>query len=164
MTFVFSIHWNFTMTRLTHEQRLQIVEIYFQNQCSVKNVFRTLRSSYGVHNRPTEHTVRETINKLRFSFTLLDLHPPIRVRRGHTASNTIDLLKENFHEQIISRNRPVNWPPRSCDLTLLDYFLWGYVKSLFYLDKLQSIDALEANITCDINVIPADMLERVLGN
>ena len=74
--------------------------------------------------------------------------------------SNIDLLKENFHEQIISRNRPENWPPRSCDLTLLDYFLWGYVKSLVYVDKPQSIDALEANITRVIKSIPADMLER----
>ena len=58
----------------------------------------------------------------------------------------------------------MNWPTRSCDLTPLDYFLWGYVKSLVYVDKLQSIDALEANITRVINGIPADMLERMLEN
>ena len=52
----------------------------------------------------------------------------------------------------------------SCDLTLLDYFLWGYVKSLVYVDKPQSIDALQANITRVINGILADMLERVLEN
>ena len=74
------------------------------------------------------------------------------------------LLKENFHEQIILRNGPVNWPPRSCDLTPLDYFLWGYVKSLVHVDKPQSIDALEVNITRVINGIPADMLERVFEN
>ncbi|CAH2237439.1 jg3568 [Pararge aegeria aegeria] len=50
----------------------------------------------------------------------------------HTAHVTIDLLKETFDERIISRNGPVNWSPRSCDLTPLDYFLWGYVKSLVY--------------------------------
>ena len=64
----------------------------------------------------------------------------------------------------ISRNGPVNWPPRSCDLTPLDYFLWGYLKSLAYVDKPQSIDALEANITRVINGISADMLERLLEN
>ena len=77
----------------------------------------------------------------------------------HTAGETIDLLRENFHEQIITRNGPVNWPSRSCDLTPLDYFLWGYMKSLNYVDKPQSIDALEVNITSVINGIPADMLE-----
>lgn len=36
----------------------------------------------------------------------------------HTAIETINLLKETFAEQIISRRRAVAWPSRSCDLTL----------------------------------------------
>ncbi|GFV93103.1 uncharacterized protein TNCV_2551941 [Trichonephila clavipes] len=53
----------------------------------------------------------------------------------HTARAPIDLLKDTFSDRLISRFGPVNWPPRSCDLTPLDYFLWGYVKSLVYADK-----------------------------
>ncbi|GFV63356.1 putative DD41D transposase [Trichonephila clavipes] len=56
----------------------------------------------------------------------------------HTARVTIDLLKDTFGDRLISRFGPVNWPPRSCDLTPLDYFLWGYVKSLVYADKPQT--------------------------
>ncbi len=29
-----------------------------------------------------------------------------------------------FWKRIISRNSDINWPPRSCDLSPLDYFLW----------------------------------------
>ncbi|GFS54809.1 putative transposable element [Trichonephila clavipes] len=50
----------------------------------------------------------------------------------HTARATIDLLKDTFGDRLISRFGPVNWLPRSCDLIPLDYFLWGYVKSLVY--------------------------------
>ncbi|GFW20855.1 putative DD41D transposase [Trichonephila clavipes] len=39
-----------------------------------------------------------------------------------TARAKIDLLKETFGDRLISRFGPVNWPPRSCDLTRLDYF------------------------------------------
>ncbi|GFT07990.1 uncharacterized protein TNCV_3347761 [Trichonephila clavipes] len=46
----------------------------------------------------------------------------------HTARAAIDLLKDTFGDRLISRFGPVNWPPRFCDLTPLDYFLWGYVK------------------------------------
>ncbi|GFX99449.1 DUF4817 domain-containing protein [Trichonephila clavipes] len=55
----------------------------------------------------------------------------------HTARATMDVLKDTFGDRVISRNLfgPVNWPPRSCDLTPLDYFMWGYVKSLVYADK-----------------------------
>ncbi|GFX13736.1 uncharacterized protein TNCV_599461 [Trichonephila clavipes] len=41
----------------------------------------------------------------------------------HTARATIGLLKDTFGDRLISRFGPVNWPPRSCDLTPLDYFL-----------------------------------------
>ncbi|GFS63781.1 hypothetical protein TNCV_1128121 [Trichonephila clavipes] len=41
----------------------------------------------------------------------------------HTARATIDLLKDTFGDRLISRFGPVNWPPRCCDLTPLDYFL-----------------------------------------
>ncbi|GFV85803.1 uncharacterized protein TNCV_2004231 [Trichonephila clavipes] len=61
----------------------------------------------------------------------------------HTARATIDLLKDTFDDRLFSRFRPVNWPPRSCDLTPLDYFLWGYVKSLVYANKPQTLDHLK---------------------
>ncbi|GFU29699.1 uncharacterized protein TNCV_4745351 [Trichonephila clavipes] len=65
----------------------------------------------------------------------------------HTARATIDLSKDTFGDRLISRFEPVNRPPRSCDLTPLDYFLWGYVKSLVYAAKPQTPDHLEDNIT-----------------
>ncbi|GFU79332.1 putative transposable element [Trichonephila clavipes] len=46
----------------------------------------------------------------------------------HTACATIGLLKDTFGDRLISRFGPVNWSPRSCDLTPLDYFLWICVK------------------------------------
>ncbi|GFW85353.1 uncharacterized protein TNCV_143981 [Trichonephila clavipes] len=55
-------------------------------------------------------------------------------------------LKDTFGDRLISRFGPVNWPPRSSDLTPLDYFLWSYVKSLVYADKPQTLDHLEDNI------------------
>ncbi|GFW06628.1 transposable element Tc3 transposase [Trichonephila clavipes] len=82
----------------------------------------------------------------------------------HTARATIDLLKDTFGDRLISRFGPVNWPPRSCDLTPLDYFLWGYVKSLVYADKPQTLDHLEDNIRRVITDIRPQMLEKVIEN
>ena len=48
------------MERLTPQQRLQIVQLYYENGRSVKSVYRALRPIYGVHNRPTERTIRQT--------------------------------------------------------------------------------------------------------
>ncbi|GFU93057.1 DUF4817 domain-containing protein [Trichonephila clavipes] len=82
----------------------------------------------------------------------------------HTARATIDLLKDTFGDRLISRFGPVNWPPRSCDLTPPDYFLWGYVKSLVYADKPQTLDHLEDNIRRVIADIRPQMLEKVIEN
>ncbi|GFS60107.1 mariner Mos1 transposase [Trichonephila clavipes] len=82
----------------------------------------------------------------------------------HTARATIDLLKGTFSDLLISRFGPVNWHQRSCDLTPLDYFLWGYVKSLVYADKPQTLDHLEDNIRRVIADIRPQMLEKVIEN
>ncbi|GFY10880.1 transposable element Tc3 transposase [Trichonephila clavipes] len=82
----------------------------------------------------------------------------------HIARATIDLLKDTFGDRLISRFGPVNWPPRSCDLTPLDYFLWDYVKSLVYADKPQTLDHLQDNIRRVIADIRPQMLEKVIEN
>ncbi|GFX52699.1 putative DD41D transposase [Trichonephila clavipes] len=82
----------------------------------------------------------------------------------HTARATIDLLKDTFGDRLISRFGPVNWPRRSCDLTPLDYFLWGYVKSWVYADKPQTLDHLEDNIRRVTADIRPQMLEKVIEN
>ncbi|GFX17574.1 putative DD41D transposase [Trichonephila clavipes] len=81
-----------------------------------------------------------------------------------TARATIDLLKDTFGDRLISCFGPVNWPLRSCDLTPLNYFLWGYVKSLVYADKPQTLDHLEDNIRRVIADIRLQMLEKVIEN
>ncbi|GFV68478.1 uncharacterized protein TNCV_3129341 [Trichonephila clavipes] len=82
----------------------------------------------------------------------------------HTARATIDLLKDTFGDRLISRFGPVNWPPRSCNLAPLDYFLWGYVKSLVYADKPQTLDYLEDNTRHVIADTRPQMLEKVIEN
>ncbi|GFT08836.1 DUF4817 domain-containing protein [Trichonephila clavipes] len=82
----------------------------------------------------------------------------------HTARATIDLLKDTFGDHLISRFGPVYWPPRSCDLTPLNYFMWVYVKSLVYADKPQTLDHFEDNIRRVIADIRPQMLEKVIEN
>ena len=76
----------------------------------------------------------------------LDLHNIWFQQDGatcHTACVTMDLLRGEFGKHFISRAGPLNWPPISCDLTPLDYFLWGSARAHVYTDKPVSIDVLE---------------------
>ena len=83
---------------------------------------------------------------------------------SNTALVTIDLLKGKFGERVISRNGPVEWPPRSCDLTPLDFFLWAHIKSLVYANKPATLDDLTDNIQREIANVPVEMCARVVEN
>ena len=44
---------------------------------------------------------------------------------AHKSRNVRDQLNEHFEEQWIGRYGPVRWPPRSPDLTPLDFHVWN---------------------------------------
>lgn len=50
----------------------------------------------------------------------------------HFARVVRDFLNEQYAERWIGRGGPVIWPPRSPDLTSLDFFLWGYIKDVVF--------------------------------
>ena len=79
-----------------------------------------------------------------------------------TSHDTVNLLKEKFDGFIISRNGAINYPPRSCDLIPLDYFLYGYVKSLVDADKPRTITHPKNNITRVIPEIEPQLCEKVI--
>lgn len=47
----------------------------------------------------------------------------------HTGRTTMDQLRELFPQKLISRFGDITWPPRSPDLTPMDFFLCGRAKS-----------------------------------
>ena len=60
--------------------------------------------------------------------------------------------------------RYVAWPPRICDLTPLDYYLWDAVKDKCYVDKPETIDILKNNIRGVIGKIQLHIIDNVLKN
>ena len=51
---------------------------------------------------------------------------------SHTALIVRHRLNELFPQRVVSLHHDVEWPPHSPDLTPLDFFLWGYIKSRVY--------------------------------
>ena len=65
--------------------------------------------------------------------------------------------------QLIRRAGPTAWPPRSTDLNPLDFFVWGYLKSLVYVTPVPNLQALRDRIVDGCNTIRGTpgILERV---
>ena len=82
----------------------------------------------------------------------------------HTAEVTLDVLLPVFDDRIISPKADVICPPQCCDLTPLDYYLWGVVKNKCYANKKEAIDALKDKIREAIGEIQLHTNDNVLKN
>ena len=82
----------------------------------------------------------------------------------HTAEAKVDVLRPVFEDRIISRRADDVWPPRSSNLTPLDYYLQGAVKDKCYAGKPKTIDALQDNIREAIGEIQLQTINNVLKN
>jgi hypothetical protein len=54
----------------------------------------------------------------------------------HYHNSVTGFLNETFPNRLIGRGGPTTWPPRSSDLTSMDFFLWGCAKDLVYVPPL----------------------------
>lgn len=63
---------------------------------------------------------------------------------------------DEHRPQWIGRGGPVAWPPRSPDLTPLDFYLWGWMKQKVYFDPVHTRDELVERIHAAAAEIKAD--------
>ncbi|GBN91521.1 hypothetical protein AVEN_239947-1 [Araneus ventricosus] len=71
-----------------------------------------------------------------------------------------DFLDENFPDRWCGRGGPIPWPPRSPDITQLDFFLWGFVKNIVYKTPVPSLDELKRRIVTAIQNVTPQTLEN----
>ena len=81
-----------------------------------------------------KHLLQENYVEYKFFFTIT-LVSKISQKDGappHWGSHFRRFLDATFPNRWIGRDGPTPWPPRSPDITPLNFFLWGYVKDTSY--------------------------------
>jgi hypothetical protein len=78
----------------------------------------------------------------------------------HWGSDIRRFLDATFPNRWTGRDGSTPWPPRSPDITPLDFFLWGYVKDKVFSTPVPDITNLKARITEAFATITEDMLEN----
>ena len=78
----------------------------------------------------------------------------------HWGLRVRQFLNKTFSDRWIGRDGPISWPPRSPDITPLDFFLWGYVKDIVYRIKVRDITDLKQRISNAIATIDEVMFQR----
>jgi hypothetical protein len=79
----------------------------------------------------------------------------------HFANDVREFLDVNFPRRWIGRGRWKQWPPRSPDLTSLDFYVWVYVKQTVHSETINDIEQLKQWITAAIESVTPDVLGRV---
>ena len=82
----------------------------------------------------------------------------------HTARRVLEFLREKFPDRLISLKTDQIWPPHSPDLNPLDFYLWGYLKSVVYQNRPRTTEELKRNIKREVRRIRGDVLMSVIEN
>ena len=69
-------------------------------------------------------------------------------------------MNEHFPERWIGRDGHVGWPPRSPALTPLDFFVWGYLKSIVYSSLVNDVEELRQRIIDACAQITPEMIHE----
>jgi transposase len=80
---------------------------------------------------------------------------------AHNAAR--EYLNTIFPNRVISRDGTIKWPPRSPDLTPLDFFIWGYIKETIYQhqhERAINLDELRNKILNAFQNINPEMLQN----
>jgi hypothetical protein len=83
---------------------------------------------------------------------------------AHTARASMQVVRDMFPQHVIFHFGDIHWLPHSHDLSICDYFLWGYLKSKLYINKPHNIQELKDSIHLEITNLEEEMLGRAMDN
>ena len=83
---------------------------------------------------------------------------------AHTASVVREILNQRFTGRWIGLHGPVVFPPRSPDLTPLDFFLWGTIRNKVYLTPPTTQEDMQERIVAACRATTRQTLEKVRAN
>jgi hypothetical protein len=90
-----------------------------------------------------------------------DGNPPHRTRK------VLKYLKKTFGPRLISDGAPLLWPPRSQDLTPLDYFLWDHLKKRLHenccpIVELSTSSSFRKSLAHQIDEVDEKVIKKVV--
>ena len=112
----------------------------------------------------------ETVNQTNFNRLLHDkVIPELEDRQPdvhfqldgappHWGLRVRETLHTAFPGRWIGRDGPIPWPARSPDLTPLDFFLWGYMKTKVFKTPVRDVNDLKERIRAAIRSVRPQML------
>jgi hypothetical protein len=80
---------------------------------------------------------------------------------AHFSIAVRNALSENLPDRWIGRGSPFPWPPRSPDLSVPDFWLWGAIRDQLYRQPVpETLPELQARLSILLSTISSDTIKR----
>lgn len=83
---------------------------------------------------------------------------------AHFSRRVREILDARFPDRWMGRGGPITWPPRSPDLNVLDFFVWGYIKNFIEHRRDGTENEVREEIIAAFNTITPEMAHRATRN
>ena len=138
----------------------------------LKSASITCWAMISPHHGIIYHVQHETMNGERYRAILVEKVVPLLSQRrnrhqiyqqdgapAHFASSVRALLDDKLTDRWIGRGGPIQWPPRSPDLAVNDFWLWGYIRDKLYRDpRPRTLAALQDRLTSLLDDVEVEMI------
>ena len=86
------------MERYTIQQRVKVIQTYYENGRSNQNAYRALRDFFGQFDRPNVRTIAKIVEKFEQTGSVEDVRTPVHARTARTAEN-IAAVRDSVAEE-----------------------------------------------------------------
>ncbi|GLV34037.1 hypothetical protein CBL_05057 [Carabus blaptoides fortunei] len=138
------------MNRFSNDDKVDMILMNGKSNKNAEQACNMYYDAYPARAQPNRTYFKKLESKLRKhgslsvskkrKSTTQDGAPP---HNSQICVNYLNTIKPNYW---IGTNGPIKWPPRSPDLTPLDFFLWAYVKDKVFISPPENVQDLKNKI------------------
>lgn len=150
-------YWSRTNPVRTTETHNQ-VRFSFNCWCAIlHNKIFAIKIYHGTLNSEKyQEILNVVVDKVDDSISLSNLNNVIYQQDGAPAHNSTaskQFLDEHFPGHWMGTYGPIKWPPRSPDMTPMDFFVWGHLKGRVYESRYNTVQELKDAVLYHLNNI-----------
>ena len=124
LLFIIQSRCQITMASYTIEQHVQMINLYYQNQCSLVQMLRALRPFYGTRGGPSKSTLKRLVAKFEMTGSVKNQPTPVRQRTARSVRTLPRPVK------VCRRTRAVNSSPCTSTRPFADFKLANFASRL----------------------------------
>lgn len=82
----------------------------------------------------------------------------------HSTRVVGDLLELMFEGRWLANKGPYRWPARSPDLTVLDFFVWGFIKNIVFMEPVTTKENMQERVQAAFDSLTPEVISEATNH